>query len=103
MKLTIDTSFSQKQDEQRMQTTPLIMQSNRRHTINGESGVIRRRGLYSAAQNEYGPHFNATQQFAQLFDSADHQVQLTATVNARMEKGFFMTNNEWTCYRRNYF
>ncbi|KAF8937210.1 meiosis-specific transcription factor ndt80, partial [Haplosporangium gracile] len=49
-----------------------------------------------------GPYFSNTTQFYNVF-SFDQAESYKLKVMARIEKGFFMTRDIWTCYRRNYF
>ncbi|KAF9901166.1 meiosis-specific transcription factor ndt80 [Linnemannia zychae] len=49
-----------------------------------------------------GPYFSNTTQFYNVF-SLNQTESYKLKVMARVEKGFFMTRDIWTCYRRNYF
>ncbi|KAG9061721.1 meiosis-specific transcription factor ndt80 [Linnemannia hyalina] len=49
-----------------------------------------------------GPYFSNTTQFYNVF-SFNQAESYKLKVMARIEKGFFMTRDIWTCYRRNYF
>ncbi|KAF9341583.1 meiosis-specific transcription factor ndt80 [Linnemannia elongata] len=49
-----------------------------------------------------GPYFSNTTQFYNVF-SFNQAESYKLKVLARIEKGFFMTKDIWTCYRRNYF
>ncbi|KAF9122389.1 meiosis-specific transcription factor ndt80 [Mortierella sp. 14UC] len=49
-----------------------------------------------------GPYFSNTTQFYNVF-SLNQAESYKLKVMARIEKGFFMTRDIWTCYRRNYF
>ncbi|KAK3840146.1 MAG: hypothetical protein JOS17DRAFT_6857 [Linnemannia elongata] len=49
-----------------------------------------------------GPYFSNTTQFYNVF-SFNQTESYKLKVMARIEKGFFMTRDIWTCYRRNYF
>ncbi|RKP38940.1 hypothetical protein BJ085DRAFT_19529, partial [Dimargaris cristalligena] len=51
---------------------------------------------------ESGPFFGPTQHILNLF-SLDHSAKYTPNVNAKIDRGFFQADNDWTCYRRNYF
>jgi len=48
-----------------------------------------------------GPPLNETQYLIQLTASDGHIVR--ADIQARVDKGFFLADRDWTCYRRNYF
>lgn len=60
------------------------------------------RGKQNIFANETGPYFSATEVYDNLY-SADKSSLLNVRVQAKMDRGFFMTDNDWTCYRRNYF
>ena len=45
--------------------------------------------------------FDATKPFVQLRDDASRAVQ--PELQAKIDKGFFKADRDWTCYRRNYF
>ncbi|KAG0368247.1 meiosis-specific transcription factor ndt80, partial [Mortierella sp. AD032] len=49
-----------------------------------------------------GPYFSNTTQFYRVF-SLNQAESYKLKVMARIEKGFFVTRDIWTCYRRNYF
>ncbi|KAL1921390.1 uncharacterized protein VTP21DRAFT_11106 [Calcarisporiella thermophila] len=51
---------------------------------------------------EMAPFFYPTKQFCTLY-SMDRTNELRVTVHAKTDKGFFIAENDWTCYRRNYF
>ncbi|KAI8991581.1 hypothetical protein BDF20DRAFT_845371 [Mycotypha africana] len=68
------------------------------------SGVAlrRRRTESSMFSFETGPAFSPTKQTLDLWNidqSNGYQVQL----QAKMDRGFFRADQDWTCYRRNYF
>lgn len=52
--------------------------------------------------NPLGPYFKPTKQTCNLY-SLDHSRTYTARIYPRLERGFFIAENDWTCYRRNYF
>lgn len=60
------------------------------------------RGRSNLFANETGPYFSATEVYDNLF-SSDKSTVLTVRVQSKMDRGFFMADNDWTCYRRNYF
>lgn len=86
-KLTIDTGFNQQGNSPL--TTPLSASSS-----------IRRRQNYNITDS--GPAFGSTKQLVPIF-TADRQKSIQYTLHAKMDKGFFMCDGDWTCYRRNYF
>ncbi|KAJ1654877.1 hypothetical protein IWQ61_005278 [Dispira simplex] len=51
---------------------------------------------------ESGPFFGPTQQLLNLY-SLDHSLKYTPRISAKVDRGFFQAENDWTCYRRNYF
>lgn len=60
------------------------------------------RGRSNLFANETGPYFSATEVYDNLF-SSDKNTVLTVRIQSKMDRGFFMADNDWTCYRRNYF
>jgi len=48
-----------------------------------------------------GPPLGETQQLQHLSSADGHLVQ--PEIHARVDKGFFLSDRDWTCYRRNYF
>ncbi|KAI7901469.1 uncharacterized protein BX663DRAFT_475296 [Cokeromyces recurvatus] len=62
----------------------------------------RRRTESSMFSFETGPSFSPTKQVLDLWNidqSNGYQIQ----INAKMDRGFFRADQDWTCYRRNYF
>ena len=47
------------------------------------------------------PPFKSTDQLLQVTDAAKHPI--TLDLMAKIDKGFFKAEDNWTCYRRNYF
>lgn len=66
--------------------------------LNSKSKVAPRSGL----QFKVGPPFQDTIQVSQLFIKESHQ-KIVPVLNARIDRGFDLTNNEWVGYKRNYF
>ncbi|KAI9260061.1 hypothetical protein EDC94DRAFT_611626 [Helicostylum pulchrum] len=60
------------------------------------------RGRTSLFANETGPYFSPVEPFENLY-SSDKTTLLSVRVQSKMDRGFFMAENDWTCYRRNYF
>ncbi|KAI5777765.1 hypothetical protein EDC01DRAFT_386851 [Geopyxis carbonaria] len=60
------------------------------HGSNGLSGV-----------NTAGPPLGETQLLHHLSSADGHVVR--PDIHARVDKGFFLSDRDWTCYRRNYF
>ncbi|KAI8647230.1 hypothetical protein BD408DRAFT_479349 [Parasitella parasitica] len=66
------------------------------------TNTVRRRRAESIFSFEMGPSFTSTNQLCELYSmdrSNSYQVQL----HAKMDRGFFRADQDWTCYRRNYF
>jgi meiosis-specific transcription factor NDT80 len=51
--------------------------------------------------NHAGPPLGETQLLHQLTSADGHMVR--PEIHARVDKGFFLSDRDWTCYRRNYF
>ncbi|KAI9488753.1 hypothetical protein BDB00DRAFT_846824 [Zychaea mexicana] len=68
------------------------------------AGVIpRKRGRSdSLFTQESGPFFSSTKTFDNLF-GVDRTNLLSIRIQSKMDRGFFLADNDWTCYRRNYF
>lgn len=68
----------------------------------GNPSLRRRRTETSMFSFETGPSFSQTKQELELWNidqSNGYQVQ----IHAKMDRGFFRADQDWTCYRRNYF
>ncbi|CAO3663078.1 unnamed protein product [Rhizopus stolonifer] len=64
--------------------------------------LARKRGRSELFSAELGPFFSSTKPFDNLY-SMDRSTLLTVRIQAKMDRGFFLAENDWTCYRRNYF
>ncbi|KAI8334643.1 hypothetical protein BC941DRAFT_356168, partial [Chlamydoabsidia padenii] len=62
----------------------------------------RQRADNSIFPTETGPSFSAAKPLDNLY-SPDRTNLLTVRVQSKMDRGFFLADNDWTCYRRNYF
>ncbi|KAI9027223.1 hypothetical protein CLU79DRAFT_30475 [Phycomyces nitens] len=51
---------------------------------------------------EAGPVFSSTKPFNNLY-ALDRTTLMVPRIQAKMDRGFFLFYNDWTCYRRNYF
>nr|CAG8458769.1 2218_t:CDS:2 [Entrophospora candida] len=51
---------------------------------------------------DVGTFFTPTQQHHPLY-TIDRRTGLKVTINSKVDRGFFLADNDWTCYRRNYF
>lgn len=54
-----------------------------------------------ALQSQSAPPFDNTKVVRQLTDARG--VRVVPTIQAQVDKGFFKAEDDWTCYRRNYF
>ncbi|KAI8073427.1 uncharacterized protein B0P05DRAFT_473597 [Gilbertella persicaria] len=64
--------------------------------------TMRRRKTESFFSFEMGPQFTDTKQFYELC-SMDQSNNYQVNLYAKMDRGFFRADQDWTCYRRNYF
>ncbi|PVU91523.1 hypothetical protein BB561_004362 [Smittium simulii] len=48
------------------------------------------------------PFFGATTQLNEIYNE-DRSTNYSCKIVAKIDRGFFLSNDEWTCYRRNYF
>ncbi|KAI9483819.1 MAG: hypothetical protein EXX96DRAFT_616781 [Benjaminiella poitrasii] len=62
----------------------------------------RKRGRSELFSSELGPFFSSTKPVDNLY-ALDRSTLLTVRIQAKMDRGFFLADNDWTCYRRNYF
>lgn len=51
---------------------------------------------------DVGPYFKPTKQICSIY-SMDRTRTYSVRMLPRVDKGFFLADNDWTCYRRNYF
>ncbi|KAJ1913871.1 hypothetical protein IWQ60_009042 [Tieghemiomyces parasiticus] len=65
-------------------------------------GLRKRRTDTVGFSVEAGPYFTSTRQLLTLY-SLDHTMKYTPNLHAKIDRGFFQADNDWTCYRRNYF
>lgn len=52
--------------------------------------------------HEPSPKFGATKYFGNLV-AVDRATVIEARIQSKFDRGFFIADNDWTCYRRNYF
>ncbi|KAI8363685.1 hypothetical protein B0O80DRAFT_434278 [Mortierella sp. GBAus27b] len=52
--------------------------------------------------HQESPYFEPTQQHYSLY-SSDQSISYNLKISAKIDRGFFLAANDWTCYRRNYF
>ncbi|KAI7866815.1 hypothetical protein BDF14DRAFT_1808231 [Spinellus fusiger] len=83
--------------ERRTNETPgtLVYASNA-HT------AIRRRRKESVYMQDDSPHFERTKYNGNIY-STDRSTVLDCRLHSKIDRGFFLADNDWTCYRRNYF
>ncbi|KAI8074905.1 hypothetical protein BC940DRAFT_286928 [Gongronella butleri] len=75
-----------------MNPYPVLPRKQRPRSDNGSS-------LFGG---ETSPSFSAAKPLDNLF-SPDRANLLTVRIQSKMDRGFFLADNDWTCYRRNYF
>ncbi|KAI8082449.1 hypothetical protein BDF21DRAFT_361601 [Thamnidium elegans] len=68
----------------------------------GSTTLRRRRTESSMFSFETGPSFSQTKQALDLWN-IDQSNGYQAQLHAKMDRGFFRADQDWTCYRRNYF
>ncbi|KAI9319998.1 hypothetical protein BX666DRAFT_1918360 [Dichotomocladium elegans] len=62
----------------------------------------RKRRTESIFSFEMGPSFSATKLLEDIY-SIDQSTRYQIRLNAKMDRGFFRADQDWACYRRNYF
>ncbi|TPX36514.1 UDP-glucose 4-epimerase [Synchytrium microbalum] len=60
------------------------------------------RGSRRAISSDGGPFFKATRQ-VRVLETMERDEQFGIKIQPWIDKGFFMADGDWTCYRRNYF
>ncbi|KAF9138087.1 hypothetical protein BGX30_009594 [Mortierella sp. GBA39] len=60
---------------------------------------VKRREVFPYQES---PYFYPTQQLCNL-SSPDQSMNYNVKIAAKIDRGFFLASNDWTCYRRNYF
>jgi hypothetical protein len=88
-KLTINTNVEQLEINSTATPTSPLNQS-----------PLRKRNTYNTT--DLGPQFMPSKQFTNVWTS-DRSKRVKFAVNGKVDKGFFLADNDWTCYRRNYF
>eukprot|EP00834_Sanchytrium_tribonematis_P003891 NODE_168_length_14557_cov_0.729008.p5 type:complete len:417 gc:universal NODE_168_length_14557_cov_0.729008:4442-3192(-) len=64
-----------------------------------DTGLANRQ-FFRRKYNDQGPSFS---QFHYEMPIFNEEMPVQVCLEARVDKGFFLANNYWTCYRRNYF
>ncbi|CAG8561713.1 7494_t:CDS:2, partial [Acaulospora colombiana] len=72
------------------------------HASPFQSTTVRKRRDNTMNFNDVGPFFMQTQQVANIY-STDRTNSYKICINSKVDRGFFLADNDWTCYRRNYF
>ncbi|CDS03740.1 hypothetical protein LRAMOSA01141 [Lichtheimia ramosa] len=72
------------------------------HPYHQFAGPIRKRRAESIFSFEMGPSFSSTEQLHDLV-SLDQTNGFQVQLHAKMDRGFFRADQDWACYRRNYF
>ncbi|CAG8495866.1 13830_t:CDS:2 [Ambispora leptoticha] len=65
-------------------------------------GVRRRRADSMGFPVDAGPFFSPTKQHFKIW-SMDRTFSYKLRINSKVDRGFFLAESDWTCYRRNYF
>ncbi|CAG8562421.1 11133_t:CDS:2 [Ambispora leptoticha] len=66
------------------------------------SATRKRRSDTLGFPGDAGPFFSATKQHFNLY-SMDRANSYKLHINSKVDRGFFLADSDWTCYRRNYF
>ncbi|KAG2222474.1 hypothetical protein INT45_013387 [Circinella minor] len=66
------------------------------------NALVRRRRKESVYFQDDSPAFTATRYKRNIY-AMDRNTVLEVHIQARIDRGFFLADNDWTCYRRNYF
>lgn len=74
--------------------------TNSFHATPFQQQAIRKRRDNSLG--DAGPFFSPTQQHYNLYNM-DRTNSYKLRINSKVDRGFFLAENDWTCYRRNYF
>ncbi|CAG8772415.1 14776_t:CDS:2, partial [Racocetra persica] len=73
------------------------------HATPFQAGTVRKRRTDTLGfSQDVGPFFSPTQQHRNIY-SADRTLSYKLRINSKVDRGFFLADNDWTCYRRNYF
>jgi len=82
--------------------TAVINPTTAAYTPPSTPGFRNKRGSHLSFNANSIPFFNQTKQFAKL-KSLDKSKSYALNILAKIDRGFFLADGEWTCYRRNYF
>lgn len=67
------------------------------------NSISRMDSSYSSKQQQNIPPLQGMSMHGVLYYSDAPNNQVKPEINGTIDKGFFLADNEWTCYRRNYF
>ncbi|RGB43662.1 hypothetical protein C1646_680107 [Rhizophagus diaphanus] len=67
-----------------------------------QQAIRKRRDNSLGFPPDAGPFFSQTQQHYNLYNM-DRTNSYKLRINSKVDRGFFLAENDWTCYRRNYF
>jgi len=86
-----------------MDTRPPAFTTSSFHAAPFQPGAIRRRRNDALGfPVDAGPFFSPTKQHYNVY-SMDRTNSYKLRINSKVDRGFFLADNDWTCYRRNYF
>jgi len=73
------------------------------HAAPFQPGAVRKRRADALGfPVDAGPFFSQTQQHYNVY-TMDRSNSLKLRINSKVDRGFFLADSDWTCYRRNYF
>ncbi|CAG8485291.1 13275_t:CDS:2 [Acaulospora colombiana] len=73
------------------------------HAASFQHGAgVRKRRPDAMGFQDAGPFFSMTHQHYNIH-SVDRSISYKLQINSKVDRGFFLADNDWTCYRRNYF
>ncbi|CAB4492935.1 p53-like transcription factor [Rhizophagus irregularis] len=73
------------------------------HAAPFQPGAVRKRRADALGfPVDAGPFFSQTQQHYNVY-TMDRNNGLKLRINSKVDRGFFLADSDWTCYRRNYF
>jgi len=73
------------------------------HAAPFQPGAVRKRRADALGfPVDAGPFFSQTQQHYNVY-TMDRTNSLKLRINSKVDRGFFLADSDWTCYRRNYF
>ncbi|KAJ3195079.1 hypothetical protein HK101_001121 [Irineochytrium annulatum] len=104
--LTASANAAAMRNQHAPMSAPISNQSSPYYSVisSMQSPTRRRRGDHSTSgpSGEAITFFGQTKQLVHIL-SRDQSRSYNVTINPKIDRGFFFTENDWTCYRRNYF